>query len=184
MRMPFRVSVEWARARRSRFSRAARGGRRRGDRSRAGGRRRATSSRRATWRRRAISTFRRPLAGGSTAADEPTKDILARLIDRSLMLAEVDRYAPPGAARPRPSTARCRSVRARFATPRSIRGRARSRRIRREYLREILRQNLRIRAYLDRALRGRPKSSGAARGRMGRGPAAPRHDHRAGLSAR
>jgi len=78
----------------------------------------------------------------------PVRAILSRLIDRELILAEVDRYAPPeppGDAVDR----RVAEVRARFDSDEAFqRALARSG-IDVKHLRETLREDLRIQAYLD-----------------------------------
>jgi peptidyl-prolyl cis-trans isomerase SurA len=85
---------------------------------------------------------------GPASAEEPTKDILARLVDRSLMLSEVDRYAPP-----EPSAEavdrEVQTVRARFATPEAFAAALARVGLDDKFLREILRQDLRIRAYVE-----------------------------------
>jgi hypothetical protein len=82
------------------------------------------------------------------AASDPTREILSQLIDRSLVLAEVERFAPPepdAAA----VDAEVQSARARFPSAQAF-GAALARvGIDERHLRETLRQDLRIRAYLD-----------------------------------
>ena len=51
-----------------------------------------------------------------TSGPDVTRAVLSQLIDRSLMLAEVERYAPPEPERARPSTASSQVVRERFAS--------------------------------------------------------------------
>jgi hypothetical protein len=79
---------------------------------------------------------------------ETGPDILSRLIDRSLMLAEVDRYAPP-----EPSAEavdhEVQLVQARFASGQAFDAALARVGLDTKYLREILRQNLRIRAYIS-----------------------------------
>ena len=78
----------------------------------------------------------------------PLREILSRLIDRALVLAEVDRYAPPepdAAAVDRAVEA----VRARFATPEALAAALARVGISETHLRETLRGDLRIRAYLE-----------------------------------
>jgi len=79
---------------------------------------------------------------------DPIGSVLATLIDRELMLAEVDRYAPP-----EPETAdvdrEAAAVRARFpsgAAYTSVLARSGFDAV---HVREMVRQNLRLRAYLD-----------------------------------
>jgi hypothetical protein len=78
----------------------------------------------------------------------PERQILTQLIDRALMLAEVDRYAPP-----EPDAAsvdrELQNVRMRFASPEAFeRALARSG-INEQHLRGTLREDLRIRSYLE-----------------------------------
>jgi hypothetical protein len=79
---------------------------------------------------------------------DPAREILSRLIDRSLMLAEVDRYAPP-----EPSAdavdREVQTVRSRFATSQAFDSALARAGMDEKYLRATLRQDLRIRAYLD-----------------------------------
>jgi hypothetical protein len=85
-----------------------------------------------------------PTAGGS----DPIREVLSRLIDRSLMLAEVERYAPP-----EPDTAavdaELQAVRSRFSSPAAFTAALARAGLDEHHLRETLRQDLRIRAYLD-----------------------------------
>jgi hypothetical protein len=82
------------------------------------------------------------------AALDPTREILSRLIDRSLMLAEVDRFAPP-----EPDAVsvdrEIQTVRARFPSAQAFTDALARAGIDARHLRETLRQDLRIRAYLD-----------------------------------
>jgi hypothetical protein len=81
-------------------------------------------------------------------AADPVRVILARLIDRELMLAEVDRYGPP-----EPSAEavdrEVERVRTRFPTPDAFNAALVRSGIDEKHLRETLRQNLRMAAYLD-----------------------------------
>ena len=87
-------------------------------------------------------------------SDDRVRDVLTRLIDRELQLAEVDRYAPP-----EPSAAEVEHelqiVRARFASPAAFDAVLARAGIDLPYLRQTLRENLRIRAYLDRRFSAR-----------------------------
>jgi len=74
-------------------------------------------------------------------APDPIRVILSRLIDRELILAEVDRYAPP---EPGADT-----VRGRLAGDRAFHDALTRSGIDERHLRETLRQDLRIQAYLD-----------------------------------
>jgi len=82
------------------------------------------------------------------AAADPVREILPRLIDRELILAEVDRYAPP-----EPSAeavdAQMLTVRERFSSDEAFQTALTRSGINENHLRETLRQNLRIQAYLD-----------------------------------
>lgn len=82
-----------------------------------------------------------------TSAD-PIRPILSKLIDRELVLAEVERYAPP-----EPTTeavdVEVRRVRARFESDAAFDAAMVRSGIDEKHLRETLRQDLRIRAYLD-----------------------------------
>jgi len=74
--------------------------------------------------------------------------VLSKLVDRELMLAEVDRYAPP-----EPEAADIdrdvAAVRARFATQKAYDDVLARSGFDAAHVREIVRQNLRLRAYLD-----------------------------------
>lgn len=81
-------------------------------------------------------------------APDPLREILSRLVDRALVLAEVDRYAPPepdAAAVDRAVEA----VRARFPTAEALAATLARAGISETHLRETLRGDLRIRAYLE-----------------------------------
>jgi hypothetical protein len=81
-------------------------------------------------------------------AADPVRAVLNKLIDRELVLAEVDRYAPP-----EPSAAAVdlaiERVRQRFSTPAAFGAALARSGIDEPHLRETLRQDLRMRAYLD-----------------------------------
>jgi hypothetical protein len=83
----------------------------------------------------------------SSGAD-PTESVLSRLIDRELMLAEVDRYAPP-----EPDAAEIdrevAAVRARFPSQKVFDDTLARSGYDVTHVREIERQNLRLRAYLE-----------------------------------
>ena len=87
------------------------------------------------------------LAPAGAAAD-PIRAVLATLIDRALILAEVDRYAPP-----EPSAdmvdREVEQVRARFPSPQAFDVTLARSGIDVGHLRQTLREDLRIRAYLD-----------------------------------
>jgi len=84
-----------------------------------------------------------PAPGG-----DPVGSVLSRLIDRELMLAEVDRYAPP-----EPESAdierEVAAVRARFSSQKAFDDTLARSGIDVTHVREIERQNLRLRAYLE-----------------------------------
>ena len=83
-------------------------------------------------------------AGGA----DPVRAILSKLIDRELMLTEVERYGPP---EPTPDALdrEVAAVRARFASPAAFESAIARSGINEQHLRETLRQDLRIRAYLN-----------------------------------
>jgi hypothetical protein len=79
---------------------------------------------------------------------DPVRSVLSKLIDRELMLAEVDRYAPP-----EPSVEavdrELAAVKRRFSSPQAFDAALARSGIDDKHVRETLRQNLRIAAYLD-----------------------------------
>ena len=81
-------------------------------------------------------------------APDPIRDTLSRLIDRAIILTEVERYAPP---EPDADTVdrELQAVRAGFASPQAFDQALARVGVNAQHLRETLRQNLRIRAYLD-----------------------------------
>ena len=81
-------------------------------------------------------------------AADPVREILSKLIDRELIVAEVDRYAPPEPT----SEAIDREtglIRTRFPTVEAFDATLERSGTDEKQLREIVRQDLRIRAYLD-----------------------------------
>lgn len=87
------------------------------------------------------------MQAAGTSAD-PVRDILSKLIDRELVLAEVDRYAPPEPTAE--AVAReLADVRVTFSTRAAFDAALARSGIDENHLRETLRQNLRIRAYED-----------------------------------
>jgi hypothetical protein len=82
------------------------------------------------------------------AAPDPIRATLAKLIDRELVLAEVERYAPPEPTAEAVDT-EIRRVRARFDSAEAFAAALVRSGIDEKHLRETLRQDLRIRAYLD-----------------------------------
>jgi hypothetical protein len=79
---------------------------------------------------------------------DPIREILTRLIDRALVLAEVNRYAPPEPAAADVDRALA-EVRARFPAPETFTDRLTRAGLTEAHLRETLRGDLRIRAYLE-----------------------------------
>jgi hypothetical protein len=82
------------------------------------------------------------------ASGDRVRDVLSQLIDRELQLAEVDRYAPP-----EPSASdvdrEVQAVQSRFPSLEAFEAVLARSGIDLAHLRETLRENLRIRAYLD-----------------------------------
>lgn len=81
-------------------------------------------------------------------AADPVRAALTQLIDRELMLAEAERYAPPEPSAEAVNEG-LRIVRSRFADDRSYQAALTRCGIDENHLRETLRQNLRISAYLN-----------------------------------
>jgi hypothetical protein len=79
---------------------------------------------------------------------DPIRAILSKLIDRELVLAEVERYAPPEPTADAVDT-EVRRVRARFESDAEFEAALTRSGMDEKHLRETLRQDLRIRAYLD-----------------------------------
>ena len=81
-------------------------------------------------------------------APDPPRVVLSQLIDRVLVLSEVDRFAPP-----EPSAltldAAAEAVAARFPSPEAFDATLKRLGIDQPFVRELLREDLRIRAYLD-----------------------------------
>jgi hypothetical protein len=92
-----------------------------------------------------------------TSGSDLTRVVLSQLIDRSLMLAEVDRYAPP-----EPSVAavdrELQVVRDRFASADAFESALARFGLEESSLRETLRANLRLRAYLEQRFTTVPPS--------------------------
>lgn len=98
-----------------------------------------------------LSDVRAALALGRVqvgTAPDPVRVVLTQLIDRALLLAEVNRFAPP-----EPTTlsvdSALDSVVARFPTPEAFDATLDRLGVDRAFVRELLREDLRIRAYLD-----------------------------------
>ena len=99
------------------------------------------------------------------AAADPVRAVLSKLIDRELILAEADRYAPPEPDAEAVDREMER-VRARFESPQAFDLALARSGIDQKHLRETLRENLRITAYLDQRFTvpggpGSPGSSGS-----------------------
>jgi hypothetical protein len=84
----------------------------------------------------------------SSGTADPIRDVLSQLIDRELELAEVERYAPPEPTAEAVDDA-VQMVRGRFTTPQAFAAVLLRWGIDEQHLRGTLRENLRIRAYLD-----------------------------------
>jgi hypothetical protein len=82
------------------------------------------------------------------AAPDPIRETLSRLIDRAIILAEVERYAPPEPDADAVDR-ELQAVRSGFASPQAFDQTLARTGVNEKHLRETLRQNLRIRAYLD-----------------------------------
>lgn len=95
-------------------------------------------------------------------AGDPVRAALTQLIDRELMLAEVERYAPP-----EPSAEAVdeglRVVRSRFADDQRYQAALTRCGIDENHVRETLRQNLRITAYLNQRFVLAPQGDASAR---------------------
>jgi hypothetical protein len=81
-------------------------------------------------------------------AADPVRAILTKLVDRELVLAEVDRYAPPEPTAAAVAAAVPR-VRARFPSPDAFNATLERSGIDEKHLRETLRQDLRMATYLE-----------------------------------
>jgi hypothetical protein len=81
-------------------------------------------------------------------AADPIRAILTKLIDRELALAEVERYAPPEPAADAIDR-EVERVRARFASPRDFDAALARSGIDERHVRETLRQDLRMTAYMN-----------------------------------
>jgi hypothetical protein len=88
-------------------------------------------------------------------AADPVRAVLNKLIDRELVLAEVDRYAP---AEPTSEAVdrEVQRVRQRFSSPEAFDSALARSGIDEAHLRETLRQDLRMRAYLDQRFSASP----------------------------
>jgi hypothetical protein len=88
-------------------------------------------------------------------AADPVRAVLDKLIDRELVLAEVDRYAP---AEPTADAVdrEVQVVRRRFLSPAAFDAALARSGLEEKHLRETLRQDLRMRAYLDQRFSASP----------------------------
>jgi hypothetical protein len=93
---------------------------------------------------------------------DPDRDTLTRLIDRALMLAEVDRYAPPTPSDQAVAEALA-AVRARSTSPEAFSQTLSRVGLEEMHLREIVRENLRIQSYLDQRF---PADTAVRRGEL------------------
>jgi hypothetical protein len=84
----------------------------------------------------------------SDGAADPVRAVLTKLIDRELILTEVDRYAPPEPTSDAVDR-EVQRVRARFPSQEALDAALARSGIDEKHLRETLRQDLRTRAYLD-----------------------------------
>ena len=87
--------------------------------------------------------------------DDPVAAVLTQLIDRQLMLAEVERYAPPEPA-PGALDRAADAVRARFSSEQAFRAALARSGLDAPRLRQLLRDQLRIEAYLDQRFNTTP----------------------------
>jgi hypothetical protein len=81
-------------------------------------------------------------------AGDPDREVLTRLIDRALVLAEVDRYQPPEPAAAAVDL-QLAAIRGRFASPEAWTATLTRLGLDQDRLREQVREDLRIRAYLE-----------------------------------
>ena len=89
------------------------------------------------------------------SALDPTREALSRLIDRSLILAEVERYAPPEPDADAVDR-ELEAVRARLPSAQAFTDALARAGIDERHLRETLRQDLRIRSYLNQRFAAAP----------------------------
>jgi hypothetical protein len=98
-----------------------------------------------------------PDRGAADRGTDPSTDriaaALAQLIDRALELVEVNRYAPPEPADDAIGR-ELAAVRARFPSPQALESALARSGITDAHLREIVRENLRIRAYIGQRFAG------------------------------
>ncbi|HEY6895357.1 MAG TPA: hypothetical protein VI258_14375 [Rhodanobacteraceae bacterium] len=89
----------------------------------------------------------------AAGAQDPVRAVLNRLIDRELILDEAERYAPPE-PQPEAIDREFDAVRQRFASTAALEATLARCGIDDHHLRETIRQNLRIRAYLEQRFSG------------------------------
>ena len=94
-------------------------------------------------------------------ADDVDRAVLSQLIDRALILDEVERYAPPEPTAEAIDEA-LTTIRGRFPTDESFATALARVGFDQKQLRTVLRQNLRIRAYLDERFAGETPEHAAA----------------------
>ena len=82
------------------------------------------------------------------ASGDPVRAVLTKLIDRELVLVEVDRYAPPEPAADAVDR-ELERVRARFGSPQAFAAALERSGIDEKFVREAMRQDLRIAAYMN-----------------------------------
>jgi hypothetical protein len=82
------------------------------------------------------------------SAPDPIRAVLSKLIDRELILAEVERYAP-GEPGPDAIAGELAGIRARFPSSEAFEAALARSGIDERHVRETIRQNLRIRMYVD-----------------------------------
>jgi hypothetical protein len=81
-------------------------------------------------------------------AADPIRAVLSKLIDRELVIAEVDRYAPPDPP-PEAIERELAAIRARFSSKDAFEAALARSGIDDRHVRETIRQNLRVRTYID-----------------------------------
>jgi hypothetical protein len=86
-------------------------------------------------------------------AADPVRDVLMKLIDRELVLVEVDRYAPPEPTADAVD-GEMQRIRGRFASQAELDAALARSGLDIQDLRETLRRDLRMRAYLDQRFAG------------------------------
>lgn len=95
------------------------------------------------------------------AGADPDRSVLSQLVDRALILEEVERFAPPEPTADAIERA-LSTVRGRFSSADAFTAALSRVGFDETHLRAMLRQNLRIRAYLDQRFAGETPERGAA----------------------